>query len=187
MIPFPDEKFKILYIDPPWRYRNATTGGSMVSGSKDKYDTMSLKELQELPIDQIRDKNSIMFMWAVFPMLREALELMEDHWKFRYVTSVIWHKTNILGMGYWFRGNCELCLVGQHGQVPAFRCQKENFIEAPVRGHSKKPREMREMIDNIAKENDLNPKIELFSRDKIEGWTVWGNQIPTSEQKRLRT
>ena len=48
--------------------------------------------------------------------------------------------------------------------------------------HSKKPAEVREKIIRVF--GDL-PRIELFSRDKIEGWDCWGNEVPTDEQRLL--
>ena len=42
--------------------------------------------------------------------------------------------------------------------------------------HSKKPDFFREMIDSVSTGN----KIELFAREKHEGWDVWGNEVESS-------
>ena len=78
-----------------------------------------------------------------------------------------------LGMGFWYRGQVELCLVGIRGKVKAFRIQKANFIQSKALRHSEKPEEMRQLIEATG----LEPKIELFARQKVEGWDCWGNEV----------
>ena len=78
-----------------------------------------------------------------------------------------------LGMGYWFRGQIEICLLDVHGSVKAFRIQKPNFIQSKVRNHSQKPDEVRDLIDMTR----LSPKLELFSRERVAGWDAMGYDI----------
>ena len=40
--------------------------------------------------------------------------------------------------------------------------------------HSKKPEELRRRIVDLM--GDV-PRIELFARQKVEGWDSWGNQV----------
>jgi N6-adenosine-specific RNA methylase IME4 len=167
----PDKKYKIIYADPPWSYRNKKTGGSMNSGSQSKYSTLSLKEICTLPVKTISEKDSILFLWATVPLLPEALEVMKN-WGFHYKTALFWRKIMTLGMGFWFRGQVEILLMGVRGRVKAFRIQKPNFIQARVREHSRKPDEFRNLIE----ETGLNPRIELFAREETKDWDVWGNE-----------
>ncbi len=78
-----------------------------------------------------------------------------------------------LGMGFWFRGQVEILLVGVKGKVKAFRIQKSNFVQAKAGPHSQKPKEFRDLIEQTG----LEPKIELFAREKTPGWDVWGNEV----------
>jgi len=78
-----------------------------------------------------------------------------------------------LGMGFWFRGQVEVCLLGVKGKIKAFRCQKANFIQSRAREHSRKPDELYELIESLG----FNPKIELFARKKREGWVSWGKEL----------
>ena len=184
MIPFPNKRYQVIYADPAWSYRNKSTGGSQNSGSEQKYDTMSTDEICAMPVQAISDKNCVLFLWGTTPMLPEAFQVMSA-WGFEYKTAIYWRKIMSMGMGFWFRGQVEVCLVGIRGNIKAFHSQKPNFIQTHVEKHSKKPRVMRGWINEIAEQYHLSPKIELFSRDKIEGWDCWGNQTPTSEQKLL--
>ena len=88
-----------------------------------------------------------------------------------------------LGMGYWYRGQVEMLLMGVRGKVKAFRIQKPNFIQTKVREHSQKPDEFYELIEATG----LEPKIELFARQKRQGWDIWGNELANDiELERLR-
>jgi N6-adenosine-specific RNA methylase IME4 len=84
-----------------------------------------------------------------------------------------------LGLGYWFRGQVEVCFLGVRGNIKAFRSQEPNFIQTKARAHSQKPDHLYGIIETL----NLNPKIELFAREQREGWDTWGNQIPKTMQK----
>ena len=47
-------------------------------------------------------------------------------------------------------------------------------IISHVEEHSKKPDEVRERIERLM--GDV-PRIELFARQKADGWDVWGNEV----------
>ncbi len=118
----------------------------MESGSQAKYPTMSFEELVTLPVRNITDTSGCaLFLWATTPLLPEAIKLM-GYWGFSYKTAIYWRKIMSLGMGFWYRGQVELCLVGIKGKVKAFRIQKANFIQTKALHHSEKPKEMRELI-----------------------------------------
>jgi N6-adenosine-specific RNA methylase IME4 len=140
---------------------------------------MPLEEIKKLPIvHEQRGKDCVLFLWATVPLLPQALEVMSA-WGFTYKTKITWRKVFCLGMGWWFRGQVEDCLVGIRGNIKAFHCQHPNFIQARVLGlaHSEKPEEFWQLIEPIVEEHDLNPKIELFSRKQRPGWDVFGNQV----------
>jgi len=166
------KKYQIIYADPPWEYQNKRTGGSMRSGARDKYPTMKLEDILALPVGDIASEDSVLFLWATVPLLPEALSIVKG-WGFGYKTLVVWRKIMSLGMGFWLRGQCELCLVGVRGTVKPFRLQRANFIQAKALNHSEKPKEMRQLIE----ETGLSPRIELFARQKVEGWDCWGNEV----------
>ena len=166
------KKYKTILADPPWQYRNKKTGGSMSSGSASKYQVLSTDEICALHIIDIIEKNAILFLWATTPLLPDAFKVMTA-WGFKYKTAIYWRKIMSLGMGFWFRGQVEQCLLGVRGKVKAFRCQRPNFIQCKVGKHSEKPEEFHELIEPYV----LKPAIELYARKKREGWNVWGNEV----------
>lgn len=169
-------KYNIIYADPPWSYDNKKTGGSLKSGAEQKYPTMSTVEISQLPISQIANKNSVLFLWATVPMLPDALQVMKS-WGYKYKTKITWHKTGRVGLGYWFRGEVEELLFGIKGKIPAFRCQAPNYIETKVLGHSEKPEEFRQLIEKATSKMEDRRMIELFARKKVPGWDAWGLDV----------
>ena len=165
-------KFKTILADPPWQYKNKRTGGSLKSGAAQKYPVISLEKLKTFPINELADKDCILWLWATVPLLPEALEVMKA-WGFKYKTAIFWRKIMSLGMGFWFRGQVEMLLLGVRGKVKAFRCQKANFVQTRVGKHSEKPEEVYRLIEPVSPE----PRLELFARKKREGWYVWGNEV----------
>ena len=119
-------------------------------------------------------ENCVLFMWATAPKLIEAIEVMKG-WGFTYKTHAIWDKEKI-GMGYWFRGQHELLMVGIKGKVspPDASIRISSVIREARSKHSKKPNCVAEYIE-IAFHN--KSKIELFCREPRKGWYSYGNQI----------
>lgn len=149
----------------------------MKSGSKQKYETLTLEDLCDLPIKEIADKEgSVLFLWTTTPLKMEATEVLKA-WGFEYKTTIYWRKIMSLGMGFWYRGQVEECWLAIRGKVKAFRCQVPNFIQSKVRKHSKKPEELFQLIEPPIDKYDLNPKIELFATEKRDGWYAEGYEI----------
>ena len=179
------KKYSVVYADPAWSYDfkepTASKGGAKGSGYSAGvnyyYGTMTTKQILELPVKKICEKDCVLFLWATNPLLPEALETMKA-WGFKYKTMITWHKERCKGMGYWFRGHTEHILVGVKGNVKAFRSLEHNIKKLPVEKHSKKPDEFRQMIDAVT--GNLGNRIELFARNNHDGWDAWGNEVVES-------
>ena len=166
------KRYKVIYADPPWEYHNKRTGGSMNSGAANQYPIMDINKILALPLDKIANRDSVLFLWGTVPLLPEALCVLEG-WGFEYKTLVVWRKIMSLGLGFWFRGQVELCLLGVRGDIKPFRLQRANLVQTKALKHSQKPEEMRQLIEATG----LEPRIELFARKKTEGWDCWGNEV----------
>lgn len=125
-------------------------------------------------------------MWATFPMLREALDVIEA-WGFSYKTVAFnWVKQNrngtgiFMGLGNWTRSNSEICLLATKGKPKRISGSVRSVVLSPLQQHSRKPAEIRDRIVELM--GDL-PRIELFAREAAPGWDVWGNEAPTPEAK----
>lgn len=180
----PNKKYRLIYADPPWSYDNVRTGGSFTSGASQKYDVLPLQEICNLPVSEITHKDSVLFLWSTVPLLQEGLQVL-NAWGFTYKTALFWRKIMSLGMGFWFRNQVEVLLIGIKGTVKAFRLQRANFLQTKVRRHSEKPRQIYGLLETISRKFNLEPKIELFARDYREGWDVWGDETPNTKQTLL--
>lgn len=175
------EPYQIIYADPPWRYDQKSLQGA----AEKHYATMSMEELCGLPVEQISAKDSLLFLWATFPQLPAALRLISA-WGFKYKTvAFLWLKKNrkadswFFGLGFWTRGNAELCLLATRGHPKRKAANIHQFIISPIEAHSKKPDIVRDKT--VALAGDV-PRIELFARQETPGWDVWGNEVANSIQ-----
>lgn len=174
------KKYQIIYADPPYQYRNKRTGGSMNSGAINKYNTMSIDDICALPVKKITQPDCALFLWGTVPLIEDAFKVI-DAWGFKYKTMLFWRKIMSLGMGFWYRGQVELLLLGVKGNLKAFRIQRANIIQAKVREHSRKPDEFYELIELTG----LRPKIELFARYHRKGWDSWGLEVESDIDLRI--
>lgn len=175
-VKFPDKKYSVIYADPPWRYSDRGCNGNAES----HYPTMKIQDLKNLPVNKIADKDCVLFLWATYPMLKEAIELIEA-WGFKYKTiGFQWVKQNksgngfFFGLGRWTRGNTEPCLIAVNGKPKRIDNSISQLVISPIGRHSAKPAEVRKRIVKLI--GDV-PRIELFAREKAEGWDAWGNEI----------
>lgn len=167
--------YQVIYADPPWQYSNKKTGGTMISGAEAKYPTMTTQDICEMKIPAAKD--SVLFLWATVPLLPEAFKVM-DAWGFEYKTMFTWRKIMSMGLGFWWRGQCEHLLFGVKGKIKAFRMQECNFIQTKAGKHSAKPLEFRQLIERATEH--LPNKLELFAREHHPEWAAFGNQIENS-------
>lgn len=169
----------IIYADPPWKYKQSKGQGV----AENHYRTMNIHEICNLPVSTISNKDSALFLWTTFPMLQEALQVI-NAWGFTFKTvAFVWVKQNksgngfFFGLGYWTRSNAEICLLAVKGHPKRISKKVHQLIVSPIEGHSKKPDIAREKIVELM--GDL-PRIELFARQSPADWDVWGDQVDSS-------
>jgi len=173
------KKYQIIYADPPWSYLK--TGGLKNSRgmAKQFYPTMDIGDIKSLPISEITDDNCALFLWATYPQLKNALDVIES-WGFEYFGLAFnWIKQtssgkDFFGMGYYTRANPEMCLLAFKGKMKPLRHDIRQLLYAEVTKHSEKPPIVRDRIVELF--GDI-PRVELFARQKTEGWDVWGNEV----------
>lgn len=181
----PPGPFDILYADPPWKYHHGSTflkqgmhnGVVATSNVEWHYDTMTKKDLEELPVADIAAPDSLLFMWTSSPHLDQAI-LLGNKWGFDYKTlAFVWDKQRP-NPGYYTMSQVEVCLVMKRGKIPQPRGARNvrQFLSELRGKHSEKPQEIRRRIEEMF---PTQRKVELFARDGFEGWTVWGNEAPT--------
>jgi len=189
----PKGHFGAILADPPWRFKlwdntsaiKRNRGGGTNVCAAVHYDTMGIDDIANLPINQYAANDCCLFLWISWPMLPEAISLIEA-WGFQYKTCAFdWMKAHagkvemfrddtdaLMGMGYWTRANSEPCLLATRGKPKRLNADVRQGIIAPRREHSRKPDGIHERIERLV----AGPYLELFARQQRPGWTVWGNE-----------
>jgi N6-adenosine-specific RNA methylase IME4 len=170
------KKYQIIYADPPWVYKDKSK--SHGGGAESHYLCTSTEELAKLQIPS--EDNSVLLMWCTYPQLEEGLKLM-NAWGFKFKTvAFTWVKINkdgsiYMGMGRHTRANAEICLLGVKGKgIPRLNAGIYNTQLHPRTKHSEKPKAF---MKNIEMLYGNVSRIELFARQKREGWDCWGNEV----------
>lgn len=176
-----NNKYNIIYADPPWQYKVWSKKGNGRS-AESHYNTMNIQDIIDMKdtIKNISDDDSILFLWVTFPCLKDGIKVLEE-WGFKYKTcGFVWVKKNkksdslFWGMGYWTRANVEICLIGTKGKITRKSAKVHQVICSAIEEHSKKPDITRQKIVELV--GDL-PKIELFARQQQQKWDCWGNEV----------
>ncbi len=184
-----DKKYNVIYADPPWSYGDKGFGkrpDGALKGSfapeAGRYPTMNQKDIEGMGewVKSISEKDCALLLWATSPLLPEALETIKA-WGFKFKTiAFCWSKITTTGkevanLGQWTMGNVEICLLATKGSPKRLVRNIRQLVIAERTAHSKKPSEVRKRIDELFGKETA--KIELFAREKFEGWDCWGNEV----------
>jgi N6-adenosine-specific RNA methylase IME4 len=180
---FPDQRYQVILADPPWLYYG-DPNKDQAAGKH--YQLMSTADISALPVPSITAPSAALFLWATGPRLPEALEVMKA-WGFHYRgIAYVWAKSRrdgglIHGQGVrptFTKPTSELVLVGstcRRGRPLKLLTESQGQVVLAPRGrHSEKPAVFRELIVELL--GDAT-RIELFARQRADGWDAWGNEV----------
>jgi N6-adenosine-specific RNA methylase IME4 len=173
-------RFGIILADPPWRFEHPMSAATELETNH--FPTMTLDQICALPIADHAADDAILFLWAPASKLAEAVRAIEE-WGFSYRTCAIWDKGRV-GMGNWFLVQHEMLLLATRGSppTPMPRDRISSIVRAPRGRHSVKPVVVQETIERWY---PRVRKVELFARQRREGWVSWGLEVPPSEKRDL--
>jgi N6-adenosine-specific RNA methylase IME4 len=177
-------KFGTILADPPWQFQNRTGKVAPEHRRLSRYGTMTLREIEALPVSTAAAEGSHLYLWVPNALLPEGLAVLKA-WGFNYKSNIVWHKirkdggSDGRGVGFYFRNVTELLLFGVRGKnmrtlKPGRR--QVNYLKSRKREHSRKPDEQYQIIESCSR----GPFLELFGRGTREGWATWGNQADDS-------
>lgn len=174
--PIPEDGFGCIVSDPPWYFAVRSPKGAGRSPDQ-HYNTMSLDDIKALPVQDWAAKDCVLLLWAIDPMLPQALEVI-NAWGFTFKTvGFYWAKTNrdgspFTGMGYWTRANPEQCILATRGHPKRLNTNVRRLITSQRREHSRKPEEFYERVPQLCG----GPYLDMFSRTPRPNWHQFGNQ-----------
>lgn len=166
--PPPQGPFRVIALDPPWRYeQNVDKSTSKVRGLVD-YADMSVEEICALPVLDLAHDDCILWLWTTNAFMREAYACIEA-WGFEPKTILTWEKQHI-GVGHWLRNVTEHCILAVRGKPTVTLSNQSTFISEIRREHSRKPEAFYGLVESLCP----GSKLEMFAREERSGWTAWG-------------
>jgi N6-adenosine-specific RNA methylase IME4 len=161
------QAFGTIYADPPWQYGNQGTRAA----TDNHYPTMTVEEIAALPVKDLAAKEAHLHLWTTNAFLQDSFGILKA-WGFEYKSVLVWVKPQ-MGLGNYWRVSHEFLLLGVRGNCPFLNQEQVSWIHKDRQEHSRKPEEVRKRIQLVSP----GPRLELFGRRPINGWTVWGNEI----------
>ena len=141
------------------------------------YSLMELHQIKELPIKTIAKDKCWIFLWTTQKYIFESKKVLES-WGFNYLMMGVWEKTFGKSAGmplYGFRWNAEFIAIG-YNKKPDLWIKGKRLIplcfQAENIRHSQKPNKFYKLIEPLGFD-----RIDLFARQKREGWDCWGDEV----------
>lgn len=186
LVNFPTKKYNTINIDPPWKISMAGNRNIRPNQAKSlPYNTMTLEEIKNLPLNQIANVGSHVYLWTTNKMLRNAYEVL-DGWGVNFHLVLVWVKPSAITPCFAYKFATEFCLLGFYGKpMQKFAGMgKLNWINKFQKQgeHSSKPDEFYALIEQMSPA----PRIDLFARKQREGWDVWGDEVELGFQSSLQ-
>jgi N6-adenosine-specific RNA methylase IME4 len=174
--PLPTGPYRVLYADPPWQYRNS--GMDNYGHAASHYPTLSMDALCALDVKGMTDKTAVLFLWVTMPLVFEVRPVITA-WGFTYKTGLIWDKQQH-NFGYYVGVRHELLLICTRGICrPDIQQLFPSVQRIPPQAHSRKPEEFRCLIDTLY---PTGARLELFARQRANGWDSWGLEVPEDHE-----
>src|SRR5581483_10828759 len=106
-------RFATILADPPWRFQNSTGKVAPEHRRLSRYGTLSLREIEELPVAELTQEPAHLYLWVPNALLAEGLTVMSA-WGFTYKSNIVWHKvrkdggSDGRGVGFYYRTVTEI-------------------------------------------------------------------------------
>jgi len=174
---FPDGKFMLAIIDPPWSYVNPAMTTHMNPGHH--YDEMSTEEIMALPVEHSLEADALVAIWTTSYHLSETLSKIVPAWGLDYSATAVWKKPKaVVGAGI-LRQTSEFVVFAKRGKgVGKPEKQLVSVFEEPQGRHSEKPPVIHDWMDRAFPA--WMPRVELFARRPRDGWVTFGNDVALS-------
>lgn len=167
-IALPEGVFEVIVVDPPWPYEGNYDPDHWYGRVANPYPEISLDEIERLKLPAAED--CVLWLWTTHQFMRHSFRLI-DAWGFWEVAILTWYKDR-MGIGCWLRSQSEFCIMCVRGKPIVNLTKQTTVLEAPGREHSRKPNEFYRMVEDLC----VGRKLDYFSREKREGWEVFGNE-----------
>ena len=174
-------KYRVICADPPWSFEDKLRMRGTVGvrrSAEAHYATMDLADIIALPVGEIAADDAVLALWVPNSLLQAGLDTMKA-WGFNQKQLFTWVKTTKNGklafnMGRNFRNCSESALIGTRGR-PKTKVHDERNVSLDLQlRHSAKPDTLQSKLERMFD----GPRLELFARRAIGGWTCVGDECP---------
>ena len=181
-MPDDSKPFRLVMADPPWLFDDKLPGSTR--GVSKQYSCMTQEDLLAFELPPVVD-DAMLLLWRVASMQQEALDVARE-WGFTVKSEIVWQKLTKhgklwFGMGRYTRASHEVCLVCTRGRFKVADRSVRSWFAAPVPVdgdghyiHSAKPPEIYSIAERLA---GGGPYLELFARQRREGWVQLGDEL----------
>lgn len=173
--PFPNKKYDIIVVDPPWPIKKLTRK-ARPNQTKMDYKTMTTTQISQLSISSLANDNCLCFLWTTQKFLQRSSSILE-YWGFTRLLTMVWEKTYGRSAGmplFGFSWNAEFIHVG-YNKKPVLWPKRPLIpvvFQAENLRHSQKPDKFYEMVETFGK-----TRIDIFARKQRKDWDVWGDEV----------
>ena len=173
--------YRTIVADPPWPVvaQIGAFGTRRRNVTPKPYSTMTLDEIEALPVGSLATDPCCLFLWVPPRLNREGVGVaVARAWGFSVGGEFIWNKPNI-GMGLVPRISHEVFLVctrgkGALGGAPRNLHSVQTCPQLYGTNHGKTHSAKPAAFLDIAEACSPGPYVELFARAPRLGWDSWG-------------
>jgi len=171
IVQVPQGKYRTIVIDPPWPVEKILREERPNQYDLD-YPTMSIEEIKAFPLRKMAfEDGSHIYLWTTQKYLPVSFEVFKA-WDVNYECLLTWVK-NVGFTPFSWMYSTEHCLFGRIGSLPLLKMGKRLDFTGKVREHSRKPDQFYNLVAEVSPE----PRIDIFSREKHDGFEQYGNEI----------
>lgn len=165
-LPQPEGPFRVIAIDPPWRYDSRVEDAT--HRGRNQYPDMTVEEICALPVADLAHEDCVLWLWTTNAFMPDAFRCL-GAWGFTHKTILTWDK-ELLGLGDYLRNVTEHCLLAVRGKPTLTLTNQTTIIREARREHSRKPAAFYALVEALCP----GSKLEMFSRENRPGWATWG-------------
>jgi N6-adenosine-specific RNA methylase IME4 len=166
------KKYNVIYADPPWEVKAGPPWSSNSKSRDLNYPTMTLDAIKNLKVKELSEKNSHLYLWTINKYIEQSYSVARS-WGFTPSCLITWVKNpHGIGLGGAYIQTTEHLLFCRRGSLKSKKRIDSSWFLYKRGRHSQKPDEFRKMIEEVS-----GVGIELFAREKVRNWDVWGNEV----------
>jgi len=163
--------YRTIVVDPPWKMKKSKRSVRPKQIVMD-YEVMSLDEIMRFPIRKFMSADGChVYLWTTHKHLPDAFAVFKA-WGVNYHCTLTWIK-NVGFTPFSWMFSTEFVLFGLVGNLPVIKKGMRTDFKGKVREHSRKPDEFYEIVKRVSPE----PRIDIFSREKRDGFDQYGYEI----------